>query len=149
MHTLFALLVVTLVALAPPPARASHLKEQPKKHKVVYHLDEAGLDKAKSVLGNIENHIRGVGGADHIEAIELVVHGAALRNFVTASMDPALRGALDRLQTQGLEVGACGNTMKAFNITLAELPHGTHRLPQGGVVRVMELQEQGFVYIRP
>jgi len=133
----------------PATARASHLKEQPKKHNVVYHLDEAGLDKARSVLGNIENHIRGVGGADHIEAIELVVHGAALRNFVTASMDVALRAALDRLQTQGLAVGACGNTMKAFNITLEQLPQGTRPLPQGGVVRVMELQEQGFVYLRP
>jgi uncharacterized protein len=149
MHTLFVLVVVTLVVLAPPLARASHLKEQPKKHKVVYHLNEAGLDKAKSVLGNIENHIRGVGGPDHIEALELVVHGAALRNFVTASMDVALRGALDRLQIQGLAVGACGNTMKAFNVTLEQLPHGTRPLPQGGVVRVMELQEQGFVYMRP
>src|SRR5438132_11574344 len=142
-------LVVALVALVPAPARASHLKEQPKKHTVVYHLDEAGLDKAKFVLGNIENHVRGVGGPDHIEAIELVVHGPALRNFVTASMDPALRAALDRLQTQGLAFGACGNTMKALGIALAELPHGTRHLPQGGVVRVMELQEQGFVYIRP
>src|SRR3989442_4452647 len=98
MRVLFTLAAVLLVALVPPTARASHLKEQPKKHKIVYHLDEAGLDKARSVLGNIENHIRGVGGADHIEAIELVVHGAALRNFVTASMDVALRAALDRLQ---------------------------------------------------
>ena len=149
MRVLFTLAAVLLVALVPPTARASHLKEQPKKHKIVYHLDEAGLDKARSVLGNIENHIRGVGGADHIEAIELVVHGAALRNFVPASMDVALRAALDRLQTQGLAVGACGNTMKAFNITLEQLPQGTRPLPQGGVVRVMELQEQGFVYLRP
>src|SRR5216117_3536148 len=137
MRVLFTLAAVLLVALVPPTARASHLKEQPKKHKVVYHLDEAGLDKAKFVLGNIENHIRGVGGPEHVEAIELVVHG------------PALRAALDLLQSQGLAFGACGNTMKAFNITLAELPQGTRPLPQGGVVRVMELQEQGFVYIRP
>src|SRR6266704_2720551 len=136
MRVLFTLAAVLLVALVPPTARASHLKEQPKKHKIVYHLDEAGLDKARSVLGNIENHIR-------------VVGGAALRNFVTASMDVALRAALDRLQTQGLAVGACGNSMKAFNITLEQLPQGTRPLPQGGVVRVMELQEQGFVYLRP
>src|SRR3989449_4700707 len=102
-----------------------------------------------TTLFRSENHIRCVGGADHIEALELVVHGAALRNFVTASMDVALRAALDRLQTQGLAVGACGNTMKAFNITLEQLPQGTRPLPQGGVVRVMELQEQGFVYLRP
>jgi len=39
--------------------------------------------------------------------------------------------------------------MKAFSITLEQLPPGTKPLPQGGVVRVMELQEQGYVYIRP
>src|SRR3989454_66026 len=87
MRVLFTLAAVLLVALVPPTARASHLKEQPKKHKIVYHLDEAGLDKARSVLGDIENHIRGVGGADHIEAIELVGHRAAPRHFVPASMD--------------------------------------------------------------
>jgi len=149
MGALIAFAAAALVALLPPSVQASHLKEQPKKHKVVYHLDEAGLDKVKFVLGNIENHIRGVGGPEHVEAIELVVHGPALRNFVTARLDPALRAALDRLQSQGLAFGACGNTMKAFNITLAELPQGARPLPQGGVVRVMELQEQGFVYIRP
>src|SRR3989442_11126838 len=104
MRVLFTLAAVLLVALVPPTARASHLKEQPKKHKIVYHLDEAGLDKARAGLGNIENHIPGVGGADHIAAIQLGLHGAAPRDFVTASMDVALRPALDRLQTQGLAV---------------------------------------------
>src|SRR5436309_9807550 len=104
MRVLFTLAAVLLVALVPPTARASHLEEQPKKHKIVYHLDEAGLDKARSVLGNIENHIRGVGGADHIEAIELVAHGAALRHFVTPSIDVALRAPPGRLQPQGLAV---------------------------------------------
>src|SRR5712691_8005823 len=149
MRAPIALAAVVLVALLPPSVQAAHIKEQPKKHRVVYHLDEAGSDKAKFVLGNIENHIRGVGGPEHVEAIELVVHGPALGDFVTARWDPALKAALDRLQSQGLALGACGNTMKAFNITLAELPQGTRPLPQGGVLRVMELQEQGFVYIRP
>src|SRR5437773_12261611 len=101
MRVLFTLAAVLLVALVPPTARASHLKEQPKKHKIVYHLDEAGLDNARSVLGNIENHIRAVGGADHIEAIEPAAHGAALRNVVTASPDLAPRAPIDRLQTRG------------------------------------------------
>ena len=139
---------VTLV-LAATLASASHLKEQPRKHRVVYHLTEPGVDKAKAVLGNIVNHVSGVGGWENIEALELVVHGPALKTFVRTDMDPALRGLLDRLQTQGLALGACGNTMKGMNITLEQLPDGTKRLPQGGVVRVMELQEAGFSYIRP
>ena len=44
---------------------------------------------------------------------------------------------------------ACGNTMKGMNVTLEQLPEGTKPLPQGGVVRVMELQEAGYSYIRP
>lgn len=39
--------------------------------------------------------------------------------------------------------------MKGLNVTLEQLAAGARPLPQGGVVRVMELQEQGFAYIRP
>ncbi len=143
------LVLAAAVAFGAGVAGAAHLKETPRKHKVVYHLTEAGVDKAKFVLGNIQNHIAGVGGVEHVEAIELVVHGPALRTFVVATLDPSLKEALDRLQGQGVRFGACGNTMKAFNLTLEQLPRGAVPLPQGGVVRVMELQEQGYVYIRP
>lgn len=144
-----ALMLVLAVAVTVGTAEASHRKEQPRKHRVVYHLTEPGVEKARAVLGNIVNHVNGVGGWDHVEALELVVHGQALKSFVTKDMDPALRGALDRLQTQGLALGACGNTMKGMNLTLEQLPEGTKPLPQGGVVRVMELQEAGYAYIRP
>jgi intracellular sulfur oxidation DsrE/DsrF family protein len=143
------LVTLAILALAPMVAGAAHLPEQPKKHKVVYHLTDPGVDKAKFVLGNLQNHIDGVGGPDHIEAIELVVHGPALKTFVTASIDPDIKAKLDRLQVQGVAFGACGNTMKTFSLTLEQLPHGARYLPQGGVVRVMELVEQGYVYIRP
>jgi len=54
-----------------------------------------------------------------------------------------------RLQAQGLVLGACGNTMRGLSITLEQLARGATPLPQGGVVRIMELQERGYVYIRP
>ncbi len=138
-----------VMALTGGVAVASHLPEQPKKHRVVYHLSEAGVDKARFVLGNIHNTITGVGGPANIEAIELVVHGPALKTFLTATIDPQLKAMLSELQGEGLRFGACGNTMKAFHITLEELPPGAHHLPQGGVVRLMELIEQGYVYLRP
>jgi intracellular sulfur oxidation DsrE/DsrF family protein len=144
-----SLAVVTLLALSAVPAVASHLKEQPRKHKVVYHLSEAGVDKARFVLGNIDNTLTGVGGPSHVEAIELVVHGPALKTFLTATIDPQLKASLAELQAQGVAFGACGNTMKAFHISLDQLPAGAHHLPQGGVVRIMELVEQGYVYLRP
>jgi len=149
MSAVAAIITSGLLLLAVSAAQASHLKEQSNKHKVVYHLSEAGVDKARFVLGNIQNNIEGVGGWQNIEALELVVHGPALKNFVTKTMDPDLKKALERLQAQGVGFEACGNTMKAFQITLDQLPAGAHHLPQGGVVRIMELEEQGYAYIRP
>jgi len=141
--------VVGLGVLASTGSEAAHLKENSKKHKIVYHLNEPGAEKAKAVLGNMRNHVKGVGGWENIEALELVVHGAALKSFLRKDMDPLVKRALETLQTEGMGFGACGNTIKGLKITLADLAEGAKELPQGGVVRVMELQEQGYAYVRP
>jgi intracellular sulfur oxidation DsrE/DsrF family protein len=143
-----AALVAGLVLSGVAGVQASHLGDG-KKHRIVYQLDDPGVDKTQFVLNNIQNHVKGVGGWKNIEAFELVVFGPALRNFVTKDMDPGIRQSLAALQTEGLIFGACGNTMNGFNLTLDQLAGGAKPLPQGGVVRVMELQELGFAYIRP
>jgi len=141
---------VTVVAagvLAGSGAEASHLAEQPKRHKVFYHLDEAGVDRAKAVLVNIENHVNVVGWKN-IEALELVVHGPALRTFVAKDIDADVRGKLETLLAGGLRFDACQNTMTRQKIALKDLIEGATPVPSG-VVRVMELQEAGYAYIRP
>jgi intracellular sulfur oxidation DsrE/DsrF family protein len=85
------------------------------KLKVVYHLND--LDKASFVLGNIQNHLDGVGGADHV-TIALVVHGQALRAFLSASANPDLSKRVGQFSKAGLELAACGNTMKSQNVAL-------------------------------
>ena len=142
-------LVVAGILVALVQADAAHLKENPRKHKIVYQLDDAGADKAKFVLRNMRNHVSGVGGWQNVEALELVVFGPALKSFVQGTADLELSQALEALQMQGMTFGACGNTMKNFNITAEQLPAKSLILPQGGVVRVMELQEQGYIYLRP
>jgi hypothetical protein len=141
-------LVVAVGAAFAHPAVASHLRDYPQKHRIVYQLDDGGADKAKFVLGNMRNHLNGVGG-QNIEAIELVVFGPALKSFVVKTIDPDVRHLLETLQTQGMTFGVCGNTMKNFSITLQELPDGSRPIPQGGVVRIMELQDAGYRYMRP
>ena len=143
--------ILTMAVLLLPLVKtdAAHLKDNQRKHKIVYQLDDAGVDKAKFVLGNIRNHVAGVGGWQNIEALELVVFGPALKGFAKDGIDPALKQSLEALQTQGMTFGACGNTMKNFSITAEQLPAKSLILPQGGVVRIMELQEQGYIYLRP
>ena len=144
----WAAVAVVALMLGATDAGASHLGDG-KKHRILYQLDDAGVDKARFVLNNVRNHVSGVGGWKNIDALELVVFGPALRSFLRKDMDPGVRQALEALQGQGVTFAACGNTMKGLGITLDELPRGTRTLEQGGVVRVMELQEQGYAYIRP
>src|SRR5437588_6321801 len=107
-----------LAVLSTALTEASHQKGYPKKHTIVYQLTDAGADKAKFVLRNMQNHVSGVGGWNNIEAMELVVFGPALKTFVTKGMDADIKRSLETLQTQGLVFGACGNTMKNYTITL-------------------------------
>ena len=114
--------------------------------KVVYHL--ADLDKVDFVLGNISNHYKGMGGPNEV-TIALVVHGPALKAFHTADASPDMSKRPDDLSKTGLQLNACVNTMRAQNVTLKDLLPGFIVADKGGVVRLAELQSQGYVYLRP
>jgi intracellular sulfur oxidation DsrE/DsrF family protein len=118
----------------------------PDKTKVVYHLNES--DKVQFVINNIENHFEGVGGPDKV-TIALIVHGPALRAFHAATANPDVKNRMSMLLTAGVEAGACASTLKGQKVTLKDLLPGFVSLEQGGVVRIAELQSQGYVYIRP
>ena len=133
-------------ATAPRRAKAAMDRPVPEKTKVVYHL--ADLDKVSFVLGNIRNHYDGVGGPDKV-TIALVVHGPALKAFKAASAAPDFKHSVGEFSKSGLEMNACGNTMRAQKITLADLLPGFIEADKGGVVRLAELQGQGYVYLRP
>lgn len=117
----------------------------PDKSKVVYHLCD--LDKVNFVLGNIQNHFDGVGGPDKV-TIALVIHGPALKSFHAASVNPDVKGKIAGF-SKTVELAACGNTMKAQSVTLKDLLPGFVAAEQGGVVRIAELQGQGYVYLKP
>ncbi len=48
----------------------------------------------------------------------------------------------------GITFSACANTMKAMGRDQPSL-HSSAKVVPGGVVRIMELQEAGWTYIRP
>jgi len=126
--------------------RADAAPATPDKMKVVYHLTD--LDKVGFVLGNIKNHYEGVGGPANV-TIALVVHGPALKGFHSASASPESVKRLADFSRAGLQLNACGNTMKAQEVTLKDLLPGFVVTEGGGVVRIAELQSMGYVYLKP
>ena len=133
-------------ALSTSSAKAATDAGTSTKLKVAYHLSDA--EKVNFVLGNIQNHIDGVGGPEHV-TIALVIHGPALKAFQSAHANPELSKRIGEFSKDGIELAACGNTMKAQNITLGDLLPGFVNAEKGGVVRLAELQSQGYLYLRP
>ena len=142
-RTLLQLACATLsVAPFVEPANAA----TPDGAKVVYHL--ADLDKVDFVLGNIGNHYEGMGGPENV-TIALVVHGPALKAFRAADATPDVTQQTAARTKSGLQLNACIHSMQALNITLKDLLPGFAVADKGAVVRLAELQSQGYAYLRP
>lgn len=135
-----------LAASASTAVRAKAEPAKPDKSKVAYHLSD--LNKVEFVLGNIKNHYEGVGGPEKV-TIALVVHGPALKAFHTMAATPDVAAQLQKFSKTGLQLNACGNTMQAQHVTLNDLLPGFVKADEGGVVKLAELQAQGYVYLRP
>ena len=129
-----------LFAAAGKTARAA--PTTPDKSKVVYHLSD--YDKVDSVLGNIKNHYEGVGGPDNV-TIVLVVHGSALKAFHTDQATASTLQRTSEFSKAGLELDAC----RSQHVNLKDLVPGFVVADRGAVVRIAELQSQGYVYLRP
>jgi intracellular sulfur oxidation DsrE/DsrF family protein len=124
------------------PAQA----ESPGVPKVVYHL--ADLEKVGFVLGNIRNHIAGMGGPDKVR-IALVVHGPALKAFRVNTPNVGVKSDVADANAAGVELHACRHTMEAQKLALADLLPGFVVAEKGAVVKLAELQGQGWAYLRP
>ena len=129
-------------AAAAPPSTSSGSK-----HKVAYHVSDA--DKVDFVLRNMQNHIDGVGGPGKIDMV-LVAHGPALRKMHNVEGDvDAIAKVSKMMNAGGVRFSACGNTMQVMKFKISDMPKGTTLAEQGGVVRLAQLQERGYTYIRP
>ena len=114
--------------------------------RVAYHLSDK--EKVQFVLGNIANHIKGMGGPDKVR-IALVVNGPALFAFAAKDANADVARRLNQTAGFGVELGACGNTLDAQKLSVADLLPGFVRVDEGGVVRLAQLQAAGWAYLRP
>jgi len=114
--------------------------------KVVYHL--ADVEKASFVIGNIRNHIDGMGGPGNV-TIALVVHGPALPAFRAEPPNDAIAPGLQSLRKDGVALHACIHTMEGMKLAVDDLLPGFVVAENGGVVKLAELQAGGWLYLRP
>ncbi len=114
-------------------------------HRVVMHLNSGDEKVQRGVLNNIRNLYQAT-GREHAR-VELVAHGAGLTLLM--KKDSVLATEVAQLKTAyDVEFTACSNTMKAQGLTRTDLIDQVDRTVPA-MVRLMELQEQGWSYIKP
>ena len=130
------------------PARITKVPEAPEEkpfaeHFIVFHISSGDAFAQKLVLNNAQN-LANFYGPDKV-MIEIVAYGPGLRALFKEN---AYAKRIERLADQGISFTACANTMTAMGRDLPSLNKVAKVVP-GGVVRLTELQEAGWVYIRP
>jgi len=114
-------------------------------HRVVMHMNSGDERMQRAALNNIRHLYQEV-GRERLQ-LELVVHGAALPLLTRTAT--TLESELAQLRAEyGVAYTACSNTMKAMRITRDDLI-GEVGDTVPAMVRLMERQEQGWVYIKP
>jgi len=115
-------------------------------NKVVIQVSSNDPVTQKIALNNAVNLQKAL-GMDNVE-IEIVAYGPGL-GLLTKKNGQSTRVA--SLAAQDIKFSACGNTIKKVTKKTGKTPvltDGVEVVP-GGVIRIMELQQQGFAYIRP
>ncbi|MHC1791686.1 DsrE family protein [Solidesulfovibrio sp.] len=109
---------------------------------IVFHLDQ-GQDELNIALSNIANVFKAL--PDDEYTLVLLVNGPAIKLMVKDT-DNCVK--LLKLCDQGLELRVCNNALTHFKIAPESLCPACRIVP-AGILELVNLQRQGFAYIKP
>ena len=137
-----ALIVISLLMAF----SANSFADSHSQHKLVIQVSTDDPRTQKIALNNAVN-LQKHYGIDNI-AIEIVAYGPGL-GMLTNKSSQADR--ITSLALQDITFSACGNTMQKVAQKSGKMPKLLEGVGQvtTGVARILELQEQGYAYVRP
>ncbi len=117
------------------------------KQKVVYHIND--IEKANGALRNVKNHLNAAGD-DKVDIV-VVTHSAGGMTLVEGSTDSrgnSFGSDIQALANRGVRFQICNNTIEGKNIDRNKIDLNAEVVPSG-VAQLANLQQQGYVYIKP
>jgi intracellular sulfur oxidation DsrE/DsrF family protein len=122
-----------------------------KTHKIAVHVNQNDPAVMNIALNNIQNVTSYYEKKGDKVIVELVAYGPGLNMFVSGKSPVA-----DRIETMALEMdslilSACGNTHRKMSEKAGkDIPLMSEvGVVPSGVVRLVELQEDGYAYVKP
>ncbi len=116
-------------------------------HKIVIHVDSKGAKTQKIVLKNVTNLVKSY-GEDHVK-IEVVAYGPGLSLLMNGKPNSATVQAM--AAEDYIRFSACNNTIQKIIRETGQAPDlidGVVVVPSGAA-RIIDLEEDGYVYIKP
>jgi intracellular sulfur oxidation DsrE/DsrF family protein len=150
----YAVVAIAALALGLTAATPGHAADKKVKvHHIVYQIDENDKARMNLVLNNVEQSMEYYHSKGEEAQIEVVAYGPGL--MMLRDDKSPVKERLKRIKEgsfpSGVIYSACHNTMtkmeKKEGHAIPIVPEA--RVVPGGVVRLTELQEEGWAYIRP
>lgn len=140
------LIIAATLALTPMAALA-----EGETHYVAIHVDENDPQVMNMALNNAQNVSNYYESQGDTVVIELVAYGPGLNMFIPGKSPVAARIETMSLALENLSFAACGNTHRKMSEKVgSEVPIMEEaNMVTSGVVRLIELQEEGYAYVRP
>ncbi len=133
------------------PAKLSTAADQKQPHRLVVQVDVNDPAVMNLALNNVNNVVQHYGALGQTVEIEVVAYGPGLHMLRedTSPVKARIKSMSEAMPQ--LAFSACGNTRE--NMTRAEAKDipliSQAKVVEAGVVRLMELQERGWSYLRP
>jgi intracellular sulfur oxidation DsrE/DsrF family protein len=124
-----------------------------KPHRLALHVDQNDAAVINLALNNVTNVIEYYRAKGESVEVDLVAYGPGLNMLRTdkSTVQERVKQLKDLAFPGKIQFSACNNTKvnmeKAEGHAITLLPEAT--LVDAGVVQLMELQEQGWSYVRP
>lgn len=120
-------------------------------HRLVVHVDDNDPAKMNLALNNVSNVFAYYLEKNEPVEVEVVAYGPGLHMFRDDTSPVKKRLEALKQTYDGVVFSACGNTMQGMARTEGKPVKlaADVGVVSAGVTRIMELQEQGWSYIRP
>ncbi|MDA3887507.1 MAG: DsrE family protein [Allgaiera sp.] len=128
-------------------ATGAHAKE----HHIVFQIDDGSPQRMNLVLNNVSNIEDYYKSRGDTVKINVVAYGPGLKMLIKDQSPVATRIAAMALEHSNLEFDACHNTMMAIEKKTGKPVKliGEATVVPGGVAKIVELQEEGYAYVKP
>ncbi len=113
-------------------------------YNVVFHIDRDDILPLKISLGNIKNLFKEIENGQAI----ILANFKAPSLFLKSSIDNEIYELLKGLKNENVKIYICENSLKMLNISKNELIEECDFV-KAGIKTLIELQNEGFAYIKP